>query len=159
MKKNMRKRAAAVATGAALALVAGGVAYGYWTTSGAGTGSASTGNSQAIVINGPASVTGLYPGASAAALAGNFDNSNPGNVYVAKVTVAIQSGWSSQGDAGKPACTAADFTLTQPADVEAQIPAGDGVGSWGGASIALKNLATNQDNCKNVTVPLVFTSN
>ena len=33
-----------------------------------------------------------------------------------------------------------------------------GSGKYSG-TIQLKNLGTNQDNCKGVTVPLVFTSN
>lgn len=159
MKKSTTKRAAAVATGAALALVAGGVAYGYWTTGGAGTGSAATGNVSNVVIKGTSSVTGLYPGGPAQALAGNFDNPNSGKVYVNQVTVAVDPTFSAKANAALTACTAADFTVTQPTATAAEVDSGTAKGSWTGASIAMKNLATNQDNCKGVTVPLVFTSN
>jgi hypothetical protein len=33
------------------------------------------------------------------------------------------------------------------------------VGAWGGGSIQLVNATSNQDNCKSVTVPLVYSSN
>ena len=48
-------------------------------------------------------------------------------------------------------------------DVNAQVPAGTGVGSWGTTdtpTIAFNNKAgENQDDCKNATVNLAYTSN
>jgi hypothetical protein len=151
MKFN-RKRAAAVATGAALTLLVGGVAFGYWTTTGSGNGTAATGNTSPITISSSA-VSGLYPGAAATAVSGTFTNPNAGPVYVNQVSVAVSPSWTV--GTTNP-CTAADFTVTQPTATARQIVTGD---TWSGASIQLKNLATNQDNCKGVTVPLVFTSN
>ncbi len=49
--QNTRKRVAAVATGAALTFIVGGVAFAYWTTSGSGTGSAATGSTVPLTIN------------------------------------------------------------------------------------------------------------
>jgi hypothetical protein len=151
MKFN-RKRAAAVATGAALTLLVGGVAFGYWTTSGAGGGTAATGTTKAITIS-STPVSGLYPDGAPVAISGTFTNPNPGRVFVQQVTVAVDPAWTV--GATLP-CTADDFTVTQPAATGKQISTGD---TWGGASIQLKNSGTNQDNCKGVTVPLVFTSN
>ena len=155
-----RKRAAAVATGAALTFIVGGVAFAYWSTSGAGTGSASTGSVVAVKINATsAAVTGLYPGGPAHDVSGDFDNTNAGSVYINQVTVAVAPGWSKQANALKPACTASDFTIVPPAATAHEIASGSGVDAWGPATIAMNNLSTNQDNCKNVTVPLVFSSN
>lgn len=151
MKFN-RKRAAAVATGAALTFIVGGVAFAYWTTSGSGSGSAATGNTSPITIN-SAAVTGLYPGTTPTAISGTFTNPNPGQVYVNQVTVKVDPAWTL--GTTNP-CTAADFAVTQPTATARQIVTGD---TWSGATIQLKNLATNQDNCKGVTVPLLFTSN
>ncbi len=158
--KNTRKRVAAVATGAALTFLVGGVAYGFWTTGGAGTGSAGTGNVVDVtIVATSAAVTGLYPGGPAQAVSGSFNNPNAGSVYINQVTVAVDPAFSAKSNAAKPACTAADFTLVQPGATAAQIASGNAQGSWTGATIALKNLSTNQDNCKNATVPLVFASN
>jgi len=151
MKLN-RKRAAAVATGAALTFIVGGVAFGYWTTTGSGSGTADTGNTSPISISSSA-VTGLYPGATPTAVSGTFTNPNVGPVFVQQVSVAVNPAWSV--GTTNP-CSADDFVVTQPTATARQIVTGD---TWSGATIQLKNLATNQDNCKGVTVPLVFTSN
>jgi hypothetical protein len=151
-RKNTRKRVAAVATGAALTFIVGGVAFAYWTTSGSGTGSAATGNTNPITISSTA-VTGLYPGGAPVAVAGSFTNPNPGPVFVDQVTVKVSPTWTA--GTTNP-CTAADFAVTQPTQTGRDIVTGD---TWTGATIQLKNLATNQDNCKGVTVPLVLTSN
>lgn len=159
MKLN-RKRAAAVATGAALTFIVGGVAFAYWSTSGAGTGSAATGTVVPVKINATGTgVSGLYPGGPARNISGNFDNTNAGTVYVNQVSVAVAPGWSKQADSTKPACTAADFTIVPPAATAHEIASGNGVDAWGPATIAMNNLSTNQDNCKAVTVDLVFSSN
>lgn len=140
-------------------LAGGGVAFAYWSTTGTGTGSAAVGTSTAITVNQTSTVSGLVPGGPAAALSGNFTNTNAASVRVAQVTVAIKADWSSQTDTTKPKCSATDFTLVQPTATNAEIPAGTAVGAWSGGSIAMVNAATNQDNCKTVTVPLVYTSN
>ena len=158
MKKNKRRGTKVVALAAALVL-AGGAAFAWWTAGGSGTGSASTGDVAGITVNQTSTITGLYPGGSAVSLAGNFTNGNSGAVHVAQVSVAVQDGWSVQADTAKPACTAGDFVLVQPAATNADVPSGTGVSSWGGASIRLTNSAANQDNCKNVSVPLVYSSN
>ena len=102
-------------------------------------------------------ITGLYPGGPAVALSGNFNNTNPGAVYVGTVTAALAS---VTGSVGTPACTIADYTLASPAaTVNADIASGSGVGAWSGPTIQLKNLATNQDACKNASVNLSYTSN
>jgi hypothetical protein len=42
--------------------------------------------------------------------------------------------------------------------VGAQVPVGTGVGSWSGLSLSMTNSGSNQDNCKNVTVPVAYTA-
>jgi hypothetical protein len=158
--QHTRKRVAAVATGAALTLVVGGVAFAYWSTSGSGTGSATTGDVDPVTIHATStSVTGLYPGGPTQDVSGNFDNPNAGTVYLNQVSVAVDPAWSAQADAGKPACDADDFTIVQPAATAHEIASGTGVDAWGPATIRMNNLSTNQDNCKSVTVDLVFSSN
>jgi hypothetical protein len=158
-----KKRATAIGAGLGLCLLAGGVSYGFWTTSGAGGDSAATGTVSPVTIVATSSaISGLYPGGPAANISGKFTNPNPGKVYVNQVTVSIASITPSQANTGLPACTTADFTLTQPNATAAEISSGTNVGAWGGttpATIAMVDSATNQENCKNVTVALAFTSN
>jgi hypothetical protein len=132
-------------------------AYAYWTQGGSGTGSASTGTSSSITVNQTSASTGLYPGGSVA-LSGDFTNGNASPVYVSSVTASVTA-FSSQSDGGKPACTQADFSISGTATVNAQVPVGSGVGSWSGLSLNMTNSGANQDNCKNVSVPIAYTAN
>jgi hypothetical protein len=131
-----------------------GIAYAYWTVTGSGTGSATTGSGTALTVNQTVAPTGLYPGGSAA-LSGNFDNHNAGPVYVTAVTASVTP-FTAQADVNKPACTQADFSITGTANVAAEVAAGNGVGAWSGLSLAMADRGTNQDNCKNVTVPVTY---
>jgi hypothetical protein len=150
------KRVAAIA--AVLALAAAGIATAYWTQGGGGTGSAGTGTTTSIVVHQTSPVAGLYPGGPAVTLSGNFDNSNAGPVFVTAVTAVVDPLFSARLDLSKPACTPGDFVIAGAAPVGASIPSGNAVGAWTGLTIQLQNLATNQDNCKNVTVPIIYTA-
>ena len=156
--KKKRTKTKILAVTAAL-VVAGGAAFAYWTAGGSGTGTADTGTVVGVtIVQTAVAADALYPGGSPVALSGTFNNSNSGPVYVSQVTVAVDPSWSEQDDAGKPACTAADFTLVQPTATNGQVLVDD-TSTWGGGSIVMINAATNQDNCKGQTVPLVYTSN
>jgi hypothetical protein len=141
-------------TGVAAAGVMVGVAFAYWTVTGSGTGSATTGSGTALTVNQTVAPTGLYPG-GAAALSGNFDNHNAGQVYVTAVTASVTA-FTAQADPNKPACTQADFAITGTANVGAEIASGNGVGAWSGLSLGMTDRGTNQDNCKNITVPIAY---
>jgi hypothetical protein len=137
-------------------LALGGLAFAFWTAGGSGTGSGATGSGSALTVNQTVSPTGLYPGGSVA-LSGNFTNPNSGSVYIASVTATVTA-FSVQADSSKPSCTQADFSISGTATVAAQIPAGSGVGAWSGLSLNMTNAGTNQDNCKNITVPIAYTA-
>jgi hypothetical protein len=152
-----RKRAAAAVTAI---VVAGGAmaAYAYWTGGGSGSGSATATTPSALTVNQSTSVTGLFPGATATTLSGDFDNPNSGSVFVHNVTGAVHA-FSTQADGTKPACTQADFAIAGTANVDAQVPAGTGVGSWTGLTVRLLNGSGNQDNCKGVSITIDYTAN
>jgi len=148
-----------VAVLGAVALVAAAGAYAYWTNGGSGAGTAATGSNVAITVTQTSTPTGLYPGGPTAALAGKFNNTNASKVYVNQVNATIAS-VTGPNVAGTPACTAADYQLNGfPVTVGAEVDSGTAQGNWTGASIQLKNLATNQDSCKDATVNLTYTSN
>jgi hypothetical protein len=140
-----------VASLATALLVGGGVAFAYWTTTGSGTGSAAAGDSSPVTVTQTNTVTGLYPGGPAQDIDLNIDNSNDADQYLAKVAVSVDS----TSNAG---CTAADFTVTD-ATIGAEVPSGATnayAGATTGATIKMKNAATSQDACKNVTINLAF---
>ncbi|BBH15935.1 hypothetical protein Back2_02220 [Nocardioides baekrokdamisoli] len=155
MKKLSKKQKYIAVGSAAIVLAAGsGAAYAYWTSTGSGTSSASTASTQTVTINvTSAAITGLYPGGPSANISGTFTTPNGAAIYVGQVTVAVDPSFSV--GTTNP-CTPADFTITQPSPTNATVSTG---GTWGTATIALKDLVTNQDNCKGVSVPLVLSSN
>jgi hypothetical protein len=157
MFRNHKRRKVVAVVGATFLLITAG-AYAYWSTTGAGTGTAVNGTSAAVTPKQTSVITGLYPGGPAVTLSGNFDNPNPGAVHVGTVTAALVS--VTGGSGGTPACTVADYTLASAVvTINADIAAGNGVGAWTGPTVQLKNLATNQDACKNATLNLSYTSN
>jgi hypothetical protein len=138
-------------------LASAGVAYAYWTASGSGSGGASTAEPDAITINQTSTVDGLFPGGPAQALAGDFDNPNPGSIFVATITAAI-TGVSGPNITPATPCAAADYQLNDsPMTVNDEIPSGSGVGTWSGGSIQLLNSGSNQNGCKGATVTISYT--
>jgi hypothetical protein len=133
-----------------------GVAFAYWTAGGSGSGTADTGTAASVTVKQTASPTGLYPGGTVT-LSGDFDNTNSGHVYITAVTATVTP-FSVQTDGAKPACTQADFSISGSALVAAEIPVGSGVGSWSGLSLNMTDAGTNQDNCKNITVPITYSA-
>ena len=80
-------------------LAISGIAFAYWTTTGSGTGSATTGTAASVVVKQTGTPTGLYPGGSSA-LSGTFDNPNSGAVFVTAVTASVTP-FSVQADTGE----------------------------------------------------------
>jgi hypothetical protein len=124
-----------------------------------------------IDVNQTSTPSGLYPGGSAQALSGNFDNNAAQPVAVESVTVSLDSitgaGTTSLG------CTTDDFVLSATSagsatdnldgtftitfDPGQNLTAStNNQGSWSGVSVAMKNTAANQDDCKSATVHLAY---
>ena len=142
-----------------VALSVAGIASAYWTTGGSGSGTAATGTPASVTVIQTASVTGLYPGIPPVTLSGNFNNPNPGKVYITAVTASVTPFSFQTVFPAKPACTQADFSISGTANVAAEILTGNGVGAWTGLTLTMiDNTGANQDNCKNITVPITYTS-
>ena len=154
--KIRRKSVLALAVVGVLAVC--GVALGFWTQGGSGSGSAGAGTTAAIVVNQTGAVTGLYPGGPAVPLAGTFTNSNPGAVNISSVTAAVHAFASHTVDATKPDCTQADFQIGGTS-AGSTVPSGTAVGSWSGLTVRMLDNGLNQNNCKNVTVTIDYTAN
>jgi hypothetical protein len=156
-------------------LAAAGAAIAFFTSTGTGTGSATVGTSTAWTVgqtgtSGPA----LLPDPSIGT--GNIQTkdysvTNPSNgsqsLNQVVISVAKSDGttWTAQADTTKPACTASDFSVgSQPvgqAYTDTSL-AGDyttgQVNSTGTVTVQMIDNGLNQDNCKNVTVPLYFSA-
>jgi hypothetical protein len=156
------RKATIVASSLALLIVTSVVAYAFWSNLGGGTGTATTG--EALGVNQTSTVTGLYPGGPAVGLFGNFNNPNSNPVHVNHVTASLtdadvpDNATGGPIDADHPACMADDFEINGPATVNQDIPSGNPVGAWGGITIRMVNKTTNQDNCKNPTLSIHYTT-
>ncbi len=150
MKRFVSKKVVAVGVTAGLILGIAGAAFAYWTQSGSGTGTATTGTTQAITVNETTSASDLYPGGPAQPLAGDFDNPNAGTTHIGAVSAAL--GTLPAG------CVAADFTIDNSAETNsATLTQGNGVGSWSGITIQMNETGVNQNTCKSSNIPLVYT--
>ena len=148
-------------------------AYAYFTATGSGTGTASVGTSTDWTIE-QAGSTGpdLLPDATIGT--GNIQTesyqiTNPGagqqnlaqvDIYVS--ATGVEGSWSAQADTGKPACTADDFSVGGAA-VGATYTDTDSAGNFApgelrsdSVTVQLIDNGLNQDNCKNLDVPLWF---
>jgi hypothetical protein len=149
------KRRKIIAVTVVTVLVVAGAAIAYWTGTGSGTGSATTGNGSGVEVTQVGTITGLVPGGPAQAVDFTVTNPSANPQFVTAVTYSITSIETSPG---VPAvgCSAADFTLVQPTAISAELSAGDTTYSPSGGTLAMKDTATNQDGCKNVSVNLRF---
>lgn len=146
-----KKRFALVATTTAAILVGGGMAAAYWTTSGSGTGSATAGTSVDVTVSQDSTVEDLYPGGPSQALDFTINNPGPATQYISSVSISV----ASTSNAG---CDADDFDVTQPTITPGQLAVGDTayLSTATGAAISMKNLSTNQDACKGMTINLAY---
>jgi hypothetical protein len=154
MFRHLRRKHMAIAAGVVAVAVAG-TAYAFWSSGGAGTGSASVTNpgAQSVSISQTGSINNLSPGGPAQTVAGTVANSNGNAVRVGTITATV----SGTSDAG---CPASEFSLPQAtATVNQTLPGGTGSANWSGISVQLNETGANQDDCKGVTVNLSFSSN
>ena len=152
------KKSAAIMVAAVTVVAAGGAAFAYWTAGGSGTGSGATAASSSnVTVVQTSTISAMQPGDAAQTLSGKFNNPNTGPAYVGTVTASI-SGVTKDPGAVAGVCDASDYTLANAAmTVNAEVPAGNNVGSWTGATIKFNNKGTNQNQCKGATVALAYT--
>jgi hypothetical protein len=179
MKKfSLKKKIAVAAGGVAVAGIVGTGAFAYWSSSGNGAGSATTGKSTAFTIAADnINLKDLTPGGPADTVTWTVTNPSTGHQFLHQTVVSVAksdgTAWSSQTDGTKPACSANDFAIDLAAagtPVTKTSPSGDlGPGATsasGSITVKMVNRSDtapgdglgNQDNCQNVTVPLYFSA-
>lgn len=182
MIRNLRKkRSAALAALLLLLLSAGAVAY--FTAGGSGSGSATVGTSSTITLHGTTSGT-LYPGTSVGVTL-SADNPSPGHQLVGTVHLSgikactggtgNDSVWtgsacsdSANGGTEVAGCEDLDNGSSSNANshdfymadvVENQnLASGSGIGLTNSGTLSMNDLASSQNQCKNVNLYLQFTS-
>jgi hypothetical protein len=148
----MKKKSAALVTAGVITVAAAGGAYAYWTTTGSGTGSATTGTSTAFnVTTDGASGGPLTPGGPSQTVAFHVQNPSSGIQRLQTVTVSVANADGTPWTAVS-GCSSADYAVSPASFTPADV-APSGVVS-GTVTISMNNLSTIQDACKGVTVPL-----
>lgn len=156
----MRKstKITAAVGGAAIAVATAGTAYAYWSTTGSGTGSATTSSGASnLTIAQTSILSNMYPGDSAQTISGTVKNNAANSAYVSKVTVSIASVTQAANATGS--CDATDYTLASPEMTVAKDIASGATENFSGATIKFNNKASAQDGCKGATVNLAYASN
>ena len=155
MRKLSKKSRAAIAGAVVVAITGGGVAYGYWSTSGSAAGVAgSASGATQLTITQTAAPTNLSPGLAPGVISGTVQNPAAHSAYVHQVTVSISGVTQAAGATGT--CDASDYTLAKPI-----MPVGAELGTnvsapFSGATLAFNDKPTNQDGCKGATVQLAY---
>lgn len=160
-----RKRVVTVVVATAAVIAISIAAFGYWTTGGTGTGSGATGTSTNVTVAQTSTVSAMTPGSPAQPLDFTITNGAATNQYVHSVTITI-TGVNGPNITVAHPCDGSDFTLVQPAPVNADLAQGPHAYSPSGASLAMVNKTDvtpgdglgNQDGCKGATVALLYTT-
>jgi hypothetical protein len=148
---------ALVTLGSMIAVVAAGVAFAYFTSSGSGTGSASVGSSSAVTLHASIS-SNLFPGSSSPVTL-TVDNPSTGvqrvgTVSLSSITVdGAHSGCSTTIGGGNP-----DFTMAA-VPVNQVFPPGNGQTVSATGTLAMNETGVNQDACQGATLTLHLTNN
>ena len=157
MKLQFKKRRLIPVALAILVLVVGsGVAYAFWTSGGSGTGGANAAagvSSLTVAQAATPTLAPMYPGDSAQTTSVTI--TNPSTTQTVHVTTVSISGLTTSAGAD---CTSDNFSIGAPVTVAAakQDIAASGSVTVPGPTIQFKNLLTNQDACKSVTVTLSY---
>jgi hypothetical protein len=134
-------------------------AYAYWTTSGSGSGTATTGTDQGVTVAGdPAD--GLYPGSDVAVTTVVTNSSSTQPQYVTNLHVAISND-------NEPACDSSWFTYKADGDAVGNVasnphtsPLNSEIAAGGTLSVPGKVFMSdpnaNQDDCKSVELTLDY---
>src|SRR5205814_7493904 len=130
-----KKRALVVIASLVAAGGVGSVAFGYWTQSGAGTGSATTGTTSTALQVSQATASGVMPGVPVA-LSGTIANSNSATVRVSGLTGVVSVTSPATG------CNAAWFSVTgtptfNGASAPADIAGNTTTTTWAGLQVQL----------------------
>jgi hypothetical protein len=139
------------AIGSAAVLVAGsGVAYAYWTTTGAGTSTAVAKATNGTLVLKASGWTDIAPG-TAKEVSFTASNASQTDLRLGTITSVVTT-----SDAG---CLPADFTIAAvPANQTILAGAVDAAVTAKG-SLVFANSALSQDACKNAVITLTLSSN
>lgn len=156
MRKLTKKHYLVAGVTGAVIVAGAGAAFGYWTDSGSGAGSATAGTSTPYTVTVGAPTGGLLtPGGPTDHVTFTVQNTGSG---AQKVTAATAIVANSDGTAwtAVSGCSASDFSISNVSVTAANLAHNDT--TTGSFDIQMKDTGANQNGCKSVTVPLYVTA-
>lgn len=146
MPRITRKKYGVIAAATAILLLVGGIAYAYWTSTGSGNGTATTGTSSdwEVTID-SINTADLSPAGPTKTISFHVKNNNSG-------VQNLQNTVASVVDTSNSGCTTADFAVGTTAITYGNVASGATVD--GTFTLQMVETGSNQDACKNVTVNL-----
>ncbi len=149
MRLTRKKMVAVIATGV-VTLAMAGVAFAYWTTSGAGTGTGTAAASNGtLTLHASFPTAGLYPGGSVP-VSYTADNARDTDLQVGSLHAVV-----STSDVN---CLASWFSVADVAENQVISKQTSGVALTNQGSLVFANAGANQDACKSATITLTLSS-
>jgi len=155
---NLKKKTLAFAVAGGLTVATAGGAYAYWTTTGSGTGSATTRAGATVFTVAGGVANAMYPGDSAQTGTATVTNTGSENYKVQSLKAYLTT--------DKPGCTGADYLLNGAAAPSTNGTAADlaitpvDLAPAATASktftLQFNNTAANQDACKSAVVTINY---
>ena len=153
-----KKKAAAVLAGGAMVVAGSGIAYAYWTTQGAGDGSATSSQpatATQVTLSQVGTLTGFVPGGAAQDVMVKAHNDATYSQNIGNITVTVLDVKDSSDNV---VCAASNWLVTEAADNIGTVAGSSDSAAAGvkAATLQLKDLSSNQDGCQNVSPVLHF---
>jgi hypothetical protein len=123
--------------------------YAFWTTTGAGTGSATNASANGTLVLHASFAGGLTPGASEA-VSYTADNGSTSSLQVGTVHAVVSTDSAT--------CLASDFTVADTIENQTIAAGATGVVLAHDGMISFADTAANQDGCKGALVTLTLSS-
>jgi hypothetical protein len=150
------RKIAVVAVVAGLVLCGGGAAFAYWTSTGSGSGQATTGESTDFVVTSSAATGGpLTPGGPSQTVAFTVANPSTGAQTLEDVTITVANANGTEWVL-VPGCTFADYVIGVPTIVYGVIAGGADVD--GTVTITMLETGEDQNACQDAIVPLYISA-
>ena len=147
-----RKKLIAGAAAVAVALGISGAAYAFWTTSGAGTTTATVALSNGSLVINATVAPGIYPGGTAD-VAFTADNSNATDLQIGTLHLV-----SVQADGAHSGCDTSDFTMADVVESQTILNNTAGTALAHDGTLVYANTGVSQDACKGATLTLTLSA-
>ena len=159
MKPQFKKRRfIPVALALAAVIAVSGVAYAYWSSNGAGPGSAGVGTSVPFVVTQTGTVpSGLVPGGAAQNVTVHVVNNATFSQSVTAVVITVTLAVNGTDVQGAPGCLASWFTIGAAPGPYPFAIAASGNHDFVGTIALTNDVVNNQNACKSVSIPLTLT--